>query len=247
MPGQGTIIGVGAMEYPAEYQGASAETLARLGISKIDHADLDLRPPDHPGRAVRRVPAEGPPAAARRGRLLRRDLRRAAHPVRAGPLGPGHLRRRTRTTSTKPARVHELIHAYRVRGHLMADTDPLEFRAAQAPRPGHQPARADPVGPGAGVRHRRLRRQAADEAARDPRRAARLLLPHRRHGVHAHPGPGRAAPGSRPASSGPHDRPEHDEQLHILSPAERGRGVRDVPADQVRRPEAVLAGGRASR
>ena len=34
MPGQGCIIGVGAMEYPASYQGASAETLARLAISK---------------------------------------------------------------------------------------------------------------------------------------------------------------------------------------------------------------------
>ncbi|HEX4831959.1 MAG TPA: 2-oxo acid dehydrogenase subunit E2, partial [Trebonia sp.] len=34
MPGQGTIIGVGAMEYPAAYQGASEETMARLAISK---------------------------------------------------------------------------------------------------------------------------------------------------------------------------------------------------------------------
>jgi 2-oxoglutarate dehydrogenase E1 component len=35
MRGQGAIIGVGAMEYPAEYQGASEETLARLAVSKI--------------------------------------------------------------------------------------------------------------------------------------------------------------------------------------------------------------------
>ncbi|MCL2586249.1 MAG: 2-oxo acid dehydrogenase subunit E2, partial [Streptosporangiales bacterium] len=34
MPGQGTIIGVGSMEYPAAYQGASEETMARLAISK---------------------------------------------------------------------------------------------------------------------------------------------------------------------------------------------------------------------
>jgi hypothetical protein len=34
MKGQGTIIGVGAMEYPAEFQGASEETLARLAVSK---------------------------------------------------------------------------------------------------------------------------------------------------------------------------------------------------------------------
>ena len=32
--GQGCIVGVGAMEYPAAYQGASDETLARLAVSK---------------------------------------------------------------------------------------------------------------------------------------------------------------------------------------------------------------------
>src|SRR6202042_3359928 len=34
MAGQGCIVGVGAMEYPAAYAGASEETLARLAISK---------------------------------------------------------------------------------------------------------------------------------------------------------------------------------------------------------------------
>ena len=34
MAGQGCIIGVGAMEYPASFQGASDETLARLAVSK---------------------------------------------------------------------------------------------------------------------------------------------------------------------------------------------------------------------
>ena len=53
LPGQGCIVGVGAMEYPAAYQGASADTIARLAISKTVTHHLDLRPPDHPGRAVR--------------------------------------------------------------------------------------------------------------------------------------------------------------------------------------------------
>ena len=35
MQGQGAIIGVGAMDYPAEYQGTSSETIARLGVSKV--------------------------------------------------------------------------------------------------------------------------------------------------------------------------------------------------------------------
>src|SRR5260370_953445 len=34
---------------------------------------------------------------------------------------------------SKAARVHELIHAYRVRGHLMADTDPLEYKQRKHP------------------------------------------------------------------------------------------------------------------
>ena len=35
MQGQGAIIGVGAMEYPAPYQGMSEATLAELAVSKI--------------------------------------------------------------------------------------------------------------------------------------------------------------------------------------------------------------------
>src|SRR4029450_557675 len=35
MPGQSAIIGVGAMEYPAEFHGAAPDTLARLAVSKI--------------------------------------------------------------------------------------------------------------------------------------------------------------------------------------------------------------------
>ena len=53
------------------------------------HAHLHLRPPDHPGRPVRGIPAGHPPSAARRGRLLRRALRELAHPLRAGALGQG--------------------------------------------------------------------------------------------------------------------------------------------------------------
>lgn len=35
MKGQGAILGVGSMEYPAAFQGASEETLTRNAISKI--------------------------------------------------------------------------------------------------------------------------------------------------------------------------------------------------------------------
>src|SRR5581483_3311968 len=35
MVGQGAIIAAGAIDYPAEYQGAAAETRAIIGISKV--------------------------------------------------------------------------------------------------------------------------------------------------------------------------------------------------------------------
>ena len=35
MPGQGVIVGVGAISYPVEYEGADPQTLAEIGISKV--------------------------------------------------------------------------------------------------------------------------------------------------------------------------------------------------------------------
>ncbi|MDG6104807.1 multifunctional oxoglutarate decarboxylase/oxoglutarate dehydrogenase thiamine pyrophosphate-binding subunit/dihydrolipoyllysine-residue succinyltransferase subunit [Dactylosporangium aurantiacum] len=132
MAGQGTIIGVGAMEYPAPYAGMSDETLADLGISKI----LTLTSTyDH--RIIQ---------GAQSGEFLK-----VMHELLLGehgfydqiftalriPYEPVRWVRDVARTSEgqidKAARVVELIHAYRVRGHLMADTDPLEFRIRRHP------------------------------------------------------------------------------------------------------------------
>jgi multifunctional 2-oxoglutarate metabolism enzyme len=132
MAGQGCIVGVGAMEYPAAYQGASEETLARLAVSKTVTLTSTY---DH--RIIQ---------GAQSGDFLRRihhlllgedgfyDLLFAAlqipyEPVRwVRDIPAGH-----EDDITKPARVHELIHAYRVRGHLMADTDPLNYKQRKHP------------------------------------------------------------------------------------------------------------------
>ncbi|MBD3140942.1 multifunctional oxoglutarate decarboxylase/oxoglutarate dehydrogenase thiamine pyrophosphate-binding subunit/dihydrolipoyllysine-residue succinyltransferase subunit [Microbispora bryophytorum] len=132
MPGQGTIIGVGAMEYPAEYQGASEETLSRLAISKVMTLTSTY---DH--RIIQ---------GAQSGDFLRRihqlllgaddfydeifeSLRIPYEPVRwVQDISATHD-----DDVAKSARVLELIHAYRVRGHLMADTDPLEYRQRKHP------------------------------------------------------------------------------------------------------------------
>jgi len=125
MPGQGAIIGVGAMEYPAAYQGASEETMARLAISKTVTLTATY---DH--RIIQ---------GAQSGDFLRvlhqlllgedgfydqvfESLRIPYEPVRWVKDFPyGH-----EDDVARSARVQELIHAYRVRGHLMADTNPLE-------------------------------------------------------------------------------------------------------------------------
>jgi 2-oxoglutarate dehydrogenase E1 component len=132
MQGQGAIIGVGAMDYPAEFQGASVDTLARLAVSKV----LTLTSTyDH--RVIQ---------GAQSGDFLRvvhslllgeegfydevfTSLRIPYEPVRWVPdIAVSHDEEIGRQ-----ARVLELIHAYRVRGHLMADTDPLEYRQRSHP------------------------------------------------------------------------------------------------------------------
>ncbi|MGH8775985.1 MAG: multifunctional oxoglutarate decarboxylase/oxoglutarate dehydrogenase thiamine pyrophosphate-binding subunit/dihydrolipoyllysine-residue succinyltransferase subunit [Jiangellaceae bacterium] len=132
MKGQGAIIGVGAMEYPAEFQGAAPETLARLGISKAmtltstyDHRVIQGA---QSGDFLRFV----------HGLLLGDDgfydeifhaLRIPYEPIRwAADVTASH-----EDEVGKQARVLELIHAYRVRGHLMADTDPLEYKQRSHP------------------------------------------------------------------------------------------------------------------
>jgi 2-oxoglutarate dehydrogenase E1 component len=132
MPGQGCIVGVGAMEYPASYQGASEETMARLAISKAVTLTSTY---DH--RIIQ---------GAQSGEFLRiihqlllgsggfydelfAALKIPYEPVRWVKDFPyGH-----EDDVTRSARVQELIHAYRVRGHLMADTNPLEFAQRKHP------------------------------------------------------------------------------------------------------------------
>jgi 2-oxoglutarate dehydrogenase E1 component len=130
--GQGTIIGVGAMDYPAEYQGASDETVARLGISKVMTLTSTY---DH--RIIQGAQS-GQFLSLVHTKLLGRDdfydrvfaaLRIPYEPVRwVQDISVSHD-----DEIGKTARVVELIHAYRVRGHLMADTDPLEYRQRRHP------------------------------------------------------------------------------------------------------------------
>ncbi|GAA3198322.1 multifunctional oxoglutarate decarboxylase/oxoglutarate dehydrogenase thiamine pyrophosphate-binding subunit/dihydrolipoyllysine-residue succinyltransferase subunit [Actinocorallia longicatena] len=132
MPGQGTIIGVGAMEYPAQYSGSNEETLARAAISKImtitstyDHRIIQGA---QSGDFLRRVHALLLGEEGFYDEIFE-SLRIPYEPVRwVRDIAASH-----ENDIAKIARVHELIHAYRVRGHLMADTDPLEYKQRRHP------------------------------------------------------------------------------------------------------------------
>ena len=124
--GQACIIGAGALEYPAEFQGASEKTLAQHAISKTITLTSTY---DH--RVIQ---------GAGSGEFLRiihqlllgeqdfydqifESLRIPYEPVRWS----ADIQVDPMDEINKVARIQQLIHAYRVRGHLMADTNPLEY------------------------------------------------------------------------------------------------------------------------
>ena len=132
MPGQGLIVGVGAMDYPAAFAGASPDTLARQAIGKVVTLTSTY---DH--RVIQGA------ASGEFLRLVERKLlgldgfwNRAFESLRI-PLEPVKWVRDTtydpELETGKPARVAELIHAYRQRGHLAADNDPHTYRLRRHP------------------------------------------------------------------------------------------------------------------
>jgi len=126
MRGQGSIIGVGALEYPAEFQGAAPETLNQLGVSKTITLTSTY---DH--RVIQ---------GAGSGEFLKMVHERligghnfyedvfAALRIPYKPIQwANDIHVDIYEQVDKSARVQELINAFRVRGHLMADIDPLEY------------------------------------------------------------------------------------------------------------------------
>ncbi|MFZ3500310.1 multifunctional oxoglutarate decarboxylase/oxoglutarate dehydrogenase thiamine pyrophosphate-binding subunit/dihydrolipoyllysine-residue succinyltransferase subunit [Streptomyces sp. 5.8] len=132
MPGQSVIMGVGSMDYPAEFQGTSQDTLNKLGISKVMTLTSTY---DH--RVIQGA-ASGEFLRIVANMLLGESgfyddvfeaLRIPYEPVRwLRDIDASHD-----DDVTKAARVFELIHSYRVRGHVMADTDPLEYKQRKHP------------------------------------------------------------------------------------------------------------------
>jgi len=130
MAGQSLIVATGAIEYPAEYQALAPEAFSQLGISKAIAITSTY---DH--RIIQG--AESGAFLARVHELIIGkdgfydsifvDLGIPYAPLRwsldRNPFFIGGDSSREQTI--KEARVIELINAYRVRGHLIADIDPL--------------------------------------------------------------------------------------------------------------------------
>src|SRR5215207_4229466 len=127
MQGQGAIIGVGSMEYPPEFQGSDPDRLSEMSVSKVMTLTSTY---DH--RVIQGAQS-GLYLARLHALLLGEDgfyddifgaLRIPYEPIRwAQDVSSFH-----EDQIPKQARIMEMINAYRVRGHLMADTDPLEYR-----------------------------------------------------------------------------------------------------------------------
>ncbi|WP_211878487.1 multifunctional oxoglutarate decarboxylase/oxoglutarate dehydrogenase thiamine pyrophosphate-binding subunit/dihydrolipoyllysine-residue succinyltransferase subunit [Pseudarthrobacter albicanus] len=124
--GQAAIIGVGALDYPAEFQGASAKIIAQNAISKVltltstyDHRVIQGAGSGEFLKLVHQLLL----GAQNFYDEIFESLRIPYEPVRWSP----DLQVDPADEINKVARIQQLIHAYRVRGHLMADTDPLEY------------------------------------------------------------------------------------------------------------------------
>ena len=132
MPGQGAIIATGSIDYPPEFQGASETLRAQLGICKIMTVTCTY---DH--RII-----QGAESGAFLGKLqallegedgfyeeIFLELGMPYQPVkwqtdRSAAL-PGFRDEKRFEEIAKQAAVLQLINAYRVRGHLIADLNPL--------------------------------------------------------------------------------------------------------------------------
>ncbi len=132
LAGQGTIIGVGAMEYPAPFAGMSEQQLAEMAVSKVvtltstyDHRIIQGAGSGEFLKVMNEL------LLGERGFYddIFASLRIPYEPVR----WTNDVSLSSEGQINKTARVIELIHAYRVRGHLMADTDPLEFHMRRHP------------------------------------------------------------------------------------------------------------------
>ncbi len=132
MAGQGVILGVGSIDYPPEFQGASEQRIRDLAVSKITTLTSTY---DH--RVIQGATSGEFLKVIHELLIGRHDfydeifasLRVPYTPLRWAADDSAHRAHEV----GKGARVIGLIQAYRAFGHLVADTDPLEYRQRSHP------------------------------------------------------------------------------------------------------------------
>ncbi|MFZ9795862.1 MAG: 2-oxo acid dehydrogenase subunit E2, partial [Ilumatobacteraceae bacterium] len=135
MVGQGVIVGVGSIDYPAEFQGSDERALNQLGVSKVVTITSTY---DH--RIIQ---------GAESGLFLKYvdELLLGEHGFYESifrSLGVPYESVKWRTDTNdlegvdlqahKQMQVATLIRVHRVRGHLIADLDPLRWTVPRMPR-----------------------------------------------------------------------------------------------------------------
>ena len=134
MPGQGVIVGVGHIDYPAEFEGADRANLSSLGISKVVTITSTY---DH--RIIQG--AESGLFLARVHELLLGEhgfyedvFHSLGMPYEAVKWRPDvNPIDHDEAMLHKQMQVATLIRVYRVRGHLIADLDPLKWKEPAMP------------------------------------------------------------------------------------------------------------------
>ncbi len=130
MVGQGTIVGVGAIGYPSEFKGMAPEVITELGLSKTmtvtstyDHRVIQGAESGAFLASLEEMFTGGHGFYQR----IFEDLDVPHEPVAwSGDQNPQLFGSAGNTEAIeKQARVMQLIRSYRVRGHLVANIDPL--------------------------------------------------------------------------------------------------------------------------
>src|SRR5438477_1779332 len=129
MPGQGVIVGVGAITYPPEYEGADPQTLAEIGVSKTVTLTSTY---DH--RIIQGAQS-GEFLATLHDLLLGGDgfyddiFASFGVPYEPARWSPDRSPLEGSVEAQqKIIAVQQLINMYRVRGHLIANLDPLGLK-----------------------------------------------------------------------------------------------------------------------
>ena len=132
MAGQSAILGVGAINYPAEYQAADPSTIAKLGVSKVITLTSTY---DH--RVIQGAESGLYLQKVHQLLLGEDDFYDAIFQSLDLPYEPARWRTDVGALDSEDARlakqmkVDQLANMYRVRGHLIADLDPLHQKHAE--------------------------------------------------------------------------------------------------------------------